>query len=128
MIAVTENQPATIYTRCQQSNCKRCSEAVEVEISSADSFCLTNQFLAHGGSLHIFINTMASTQRKTQPLLQNTSLFCCFFESPGLHIVGSGLSVARFSMNIKTAKTSFESSRGISTKFCTIENFLPYDI
>ena len=49
MATVYRAESACYYTECQQS-CKRCSKAVEVEISSIEVFCLTSQFLANGGS------------------------------------------------------------------------------
>ena len=47
----------------------RHSEIVEAEISSAESFCSTSQFLAHDSSPDTFLIAKAFTQRKTRPLL-----------------------------------------------------------
>ena len=71
MVAVEKNQPATIQIATEP-------EVVKAEISSAESFCSTSQFLAYGGSPDTFVIAKVSTQRKTRPLLHKlaSSLRC----------------------------------------------------
>ena len=63
MVAVEKNQPVTAIQRTR----KRCSEVVEGEISSIESFCSTSQFLTRGGSLYVIAK--ASAQKEEHPLL-----------------------------------------------------------
>ena len=58
---------------------KRYSEVVKVEISSAEFFCSTRQFLPHDSSPDAFVILRASThKRKTSPLLHKlASLLHC---------------------------------------------------
>ena len=61
-------ESASYCTNCQQTH-RRHSEVVE--ISSAESFCSTSQFLTHGGRPDTF------TQRKTRPLLHKLASSLC---------------------------------------------------
>ena len=62
------------YCRATRS-CKRCSRVVEVKISSAESFCSTNQFLAHSSSPDTFVIAKASTLKEDYGVVQHA----CFF-------------------------------------------------
>ena len=71
MTALEQNQPATI----QDAN-KAISDG-----------CLTRHFLAHGGSPDTIVNAIASTQRKTQLLLNPlASSLHRFFKLPGSYV------------------------------------------
>ena len=62
MVAVEKNQPATI----QNANdpVRDVPKLSEWRISSAESFCSTRQFRAHGGSPDTFIIVKVSTQKE----------------------------------------------------------------
>ena len=64
MATAEQNQPATIQ---DVNSHKRQSEAIEAEISSADSFCLTNWFLSDGSSFDTSL--MRKLPHNTQPLV-----------------------------------------------------------
>ena len=81
MAAVQQNQLNCYYTGCQQ-NRKRRTKGVEVEIGSADSFCLTSQSLVHGGSPDTFVNTMVCTQKEDSAVV----VHAYFFASPFLRV------------------------------------------
>ena len=106
------------------TNHKRCSEVVEVEISSAESFCSTSQILTHSGTHDTFVIVNASTQ-KTRPLLHKLasslrrSVLFLRFTCGVWPSTGRGVDrVSRIrSAKIKTANISSEMSGCISAKF-----------
>ena len=55
----------------------RHSKVVKAEITSAESFCSTSQFLAHDGSPNTFVNAKVSTQRKTILFLHKLTFLLC---------------------------------------------------
>ena len=86
-------EESTCYYTKHQWTCKRHSKVVEVEISSAESFCSTSQFLARDGSLDTFIIVKVSTQKTRRLLHKLASSLCSSFmasnktHSPvGLHV------------------------------------------
>ena len=65
MVAAKQTQLATKYTKYQRTR-KRHSEVVEVEISSAESFCSTSQFFV----------LRPPHKRKSRPLLHKLASLC----------------------------------------------------
>ena len=74
---------ACCYTKCQRIR-KRRSEAVVVEISSAESFGSTSQFLTHGGSPDTFVTTKDSIQKEDRRYCRSLLLRSAF--STGSHV------------------------------------------
>ena len=71
--------PATMYTKYQQT-CKRRSEVVEFQISSAESCCQQACFLLrqHGVWLLLYFESL-HTKRKSSPLLLHFTIQCHYF-------------------------------------------------
>ena len=61
MVAVEQNQPAAIQNANESV---KDAPKLSFEISSAESFCSTSQFLTHGGSPDTFVIAKASTQKE----------------------------------------------------------------